>query len=107
MLHDVTFVTSCWLLSLNVAVAVNCSGLSQPRVGGVEGLIVRVLTLTLLTVSTAFSDISESEAVTTTPPGCDASTKPCVGAVLLTVAEFVPGQAHCTCVVTSFVLPSE
>jgi hypothetical protein len=72
-LQEVTFVTSCCVISLKVAVAVNCCGFPHPTVG-LTGFTTSVVGETFLMVRTAFCVIPAIDALTTAVPGCDAFT---------------------------------
>jgi hypothetical protein len=105
-LHELTLVTSCWLLSLNVAVAVYCCWFSHPMVA-VAGLNTTETGCTLLIVNTLLFVTPPMEAEITAVPAPSAVATPFVGGRLLMFAELHPRQAHCTVNVKSLELPSE
>jgi hypothetical protein len=105
-LQAVTLVTSCWLLSLKVAVAVNCCCFPSPTLA-VLGVIAKDVSVTSLMLMTAVFETPLSEAVISTVPGeGPAVSNPWVGARLLMLAILDTGQDHWAVKVRSFVLPS-
>jgi hypothetical protein len=99
-------VTSWVVMSLKVAVALNCCGFPNPIVA-VAGVIAKEVTVALVIVSSALLVTPPEAAVTRAVPGEIAVAIPWVGDVLLTLARLGSKQAHCAVAVRSFVLPSE
>jgi hypothetical protein len=105
--QEATLVTSCWLMSLKVAVAVNCCCFPS-AILTVLGLTTNDVVFTFVIVNSALFETPLSDAVITAVPGEEpAVTSPCVGGRLPMLAKFDTGQDHWTNKVRSFVLPSE
>lgn len=99
-------VTSCWDVSLKVALALYCCWFTKPMVT-IAGLTAREDRVAPVIFSCALFERLPEDALITTEPGDIPIARPWVGELLLTVAVLGSRQDHCAVAVKSFVLPSE